>query len=143
MTSLRDIGKLTEEVTVGKHKFIVTGISAQAIATLLEEFPAFREFMADREKRKVEMANMNPADIIKYVPNALGHIIAAGIGKPGDKEEIAGALEMPVGVQMEFLQAIIRVTFPRGWENFQNALAALIYGANKADGASGKEAATS
>jgi hypothetical protein len=102
MPSLVDITPLTIEVAGVPIK----GISGRSIGVLLSEFPILRKIMADRA--------FDAKSLIEVAPDAVAAVIAAGIGKPGDKKEQAAADALPIGTQIEMLAAIFKVSFPNG-----------------------------
>lgn len=110
-TGLLDIALSTEEVA----GVLVTGVSAKGVAYLLSLFPDLRRVMTGQ----TVTADM----LIAIAPDAVSAIIATGCGYvPIDtveslerqKEAEAKAANMPLGLQVDFLDAIIRVTMPGG-----------------------------
>lgn len=102
MPSLVDITPLAYEVAGVQ----VVGISGRKIGELIEQFPPLRKLLVER--------TVDAQTLIKMAPDAVAAIIAAGIGKAGDKTEIAAADALPVGLQIEFLASIFKVSFPNG-----------------------------
>lgn len=121
MTSLLDIGPLTENVEVNGQKISVRGLSANAMFELLRDIPELRLLMAQKM-----LDNDNAASLISQIPVAVGGVIAAATGHLGEEDHINAALQLPAGVQLEFLEAIVRLTFPRGIKSFLDGLFALV-----------------
>ena len=112
----------------------VSGISARGVVALLHEFPALKETLAGRETK-----GLNGATLLDLAPDAAAAIIAAGTGNPGSVEYKKAADALPFGVQVEFLDAIVKLTFPQGVGPFVATLEKLgLFGG----GEFGKEADT-
>ena len=120
MTSLLDIGPLTENVDINGNKIPVRGLSATALFELLRDIPELRILMAQKS-----LTNENAASLISQIPVAVGEVIAAATGHLGDTDHINAAIQLPAGVQLEFLEVIVRLTFPRGVKSFLDGLFAL------------------
>jgi hypothetical protein len=114
MPSLVDITPLTETVA----GVPVKGISGRGLGTILARFPVVRKLLSERR--------FDAEELIAVAPDAVAEIIAAGIGKPGDAEQITAADAMPVGLQVEFLAAIVKVSFPNGLSAAVGALTSLM-----------------
>lgn len=106
MTGLLSIAAITETVA----GVTVRGVSAKGIAMLLADFPALRALMTGRE--------VDAEALISVAPDAIAGIIAAGIGFPGDAEQVDAAASLPVEVQADFLTTILKLTFPKGPASF-------------------------
>jgi len=117
MTGLADIAAVTETVTVGKAKVEVFGVSARGIALLLVRFPDLRKMFSG-----VEVA---PENLMVLGGDVVAAIIAAGTGSPGSLEAEALADRLPVGVQVDLLSVIIRLTMPSGFGPFVEQINAL------------------
>jgi hypothetical protein len=113
MPSLLDIAAATDEV----HGITVYGVSARGIASLLARFPDLRKMMAGRE--------VTSEALFEMAPEAISHIIACGLNKPGDEETIAAADSLSLDVQLDFLTAILKLTMPQGLGPFAERLAKL------------------
>jgi hypothetical protein len=108
MVSLVDIADLSKIVPIRGQDIAVTGVSAEGLAHLINEFPEVRSLMAGRG----------------VAPKVLAAIIAAGTGSPGDKAVEAKAGSLGVGEQAELILAILEVTFPQGIQSFAQRLEA-------------------
>lgn len=106
MASLLDIAPLTESVTVRGEDIPVTGVSAKGIAHLMARFPEIREIMVGREVTIERMLEIGG--------DAVGAIIAAGIGRPGEPDQERMAANLILEEQADLLAAILRITLPRG-----------------------------
>lgn len=113
MAGLLDIAPATEQVA----GVAVYGVSARGLAHLLGKFPELRKAMSG--------VGVSMEDVAKAAPDAISAIIAAGVGKPGDEETEELADRLPLEVQAEFLEAIIRLTMPKGVNPFLQRLATL------------------
>lgn len=106
MTSLLDIAPSTETVPINGQAVAVYGVSAKGVASLLGRFPELRALMSGRE--------VEPDKLMAMSGDAVAAILAAGTGAPGDPEaeRIAGLLA--VEQQADLMEAILRLTMPRG-----------------------------
>ena len=106
MASLLDIAPLTETVSVRGTDIPVTGVSAKGIAHIMARFPEVREMMVGRE--------VSVDRLIELGGDAVGAIIAAGTGNPGDPDHERIAAGLLLEEQADLLAAILRITLPRG-----------------------------
>ena len=117
MPSLLDIADLGETVTVRGTPVLVTGVSAHGFAVLLQRFPVLREALAGREVAAERLMEIGP--------EAVAAIIAAGTGSPGNAQAEAVAASLPVGDQIDLIEATLRMTLPRGVGPLVERVAAL------------------
>jgi hypothetical protein len=107
MTSLLEISNLVRKVDVGNGQEIeVSGVSGEGLIDLMSRFPEIAKAMSG--------VQIDRDAFIKKAPDAVGAIIAAGIGKPGVKEEEAAARKLGLGIQVDLIDAILQATFPKG-----------------------------
>lgn len=106
MASLLDIADVGETVRIRGAGIPIKGVSARGIAILLSRFPALGVLMTGRE--------VVAADLIQIGPDFLAALIAAGTGHPGEEEYEAAADDLTIDEQSELVEAILRVTLPRG-----------------------------
>jgi hypothetical protein len=134
MVGLIDIAPATEEVAGVK----VYGVSARGIAHLLNRFPEIQKLMAGVK------LDLGVDDIIKLAPDAVSAIIAAGIGKPGDPQTEEEVDRLSLEMQLDFIEAILRLTMPRGVGPFVEKLSSLgnIMNNQSSGGASTKDQGT-
>jgi len=95
----------------------VRGVNARGISYLLARFPELRMLMSGRG------ADITAERLVVVVPDAIAAIIAVATGvvpKGGEgdearqKEHEDRAAELPLGMQIAFLEPIIRLTMPQG-----------------------------
>lgn len=113
MTSLLDIGDLTEEVEVRGIKLTVRGLTAGHIFQLFNEFPDMRKALDSKT-----MLDMAPELIAKIIAMALGH--------PRDKAIEARAMSMGAGDQIAIIAAVQRLTFTDGVGPFVDQITRLM-----------------
>jgi hypothetical protein len=118
MASLLEIAPLYEVVTVRGRPVEVYGITARALPPLVRRFP--------RLKALAEGNRLEASDIIEMAGDAVGPIIAAGIGKPGDPAEEEAASRLTLGEQADILVAIRNLTMPDGLVPFAQKLSRLV-----------------
>jgi hypothetical protein len=117
MASLLEVANVARSVTVRGVDVSVVGLSGTEIATLMARFPEVGKLMSGVEPDR--------KSLMKMAPVALNAFIAAGTGKAGDKatEDFAGTLG--VGEQLDLIDEILRLTFPRGIGPFVEKLKGL------------------
>lgn len=108
MDSLLDIAPITETVEVAGKQIQVSGISIRDIANLIVRFPKLKDlFAGDRD-------NINATGLAAMIPEAIGAIIACGVGSPHDKKYEVAANKLATGDQVALLATIITLTLPGG-----------------------------
>jgi len=112
MVGLLDIAPAVEKVKVKsgnvETEVEVYGVSIEGAAHLLGDFPELRKVMTGQE------VNLTAADLVTLVPRAAASIIAAGVGKPGDGVTEKQAAALNAEAQLDLIDAILRLTLPRG-----------------------------
>lgn len=117
MVGLIDLAPSVETVSVHDEAVAVHGISAKGLAYLLGRFPELRKLMTGQE--------VDAERLLAVGGDAVGGIIAAGCGQPGDDQAEAIAANLPIDTQADFLAAILRLTLPKGLGPFVAKLNAL------------------
>ncbi len=108
MSVFRDIAVVTKKVTLADGTQIeVRKLSLRQIAGLLHQFPALGDLANGK--------SVAATDIAVAAPEAIGAIIAAGVGKPNDAETLA-EIDDKVDVydQITLLEGIADITLPGG-----------------------------
>lgn len=106
MAGLLDIAPLAETVAIRGTAVSVTGLSACDIAALMARFPVLAEAIGGRA--------VTVDRLVAMAPDAIADIIAAGTGAGGNDAAIAMARSLLPEEAADLLEAIIRVTLPRG-----------------------------
>lgn len=126
--TLADIGVAVEMIDVdgkeGPAKIEVRGVSTEDVLTLLQRFPELQKWIGGGERKA--------ADLIKLAPNAVSAIIAAATGGLDDKTIEEAAAQLPIETQLNFLEAIGRLTFKSGFGPFAERILALFDAAKSA-----------
>lgn len=132
MVSLIDIGPSKGSVTVRGQSVEVNGISAENIFEILLSFPEMRMLLT--QQGGVDQSVV--VSLLMRFPEAAGMIIAAGTGanlsdaseeaKAKLKQHVDAARGLNVGEQFEVFDKIIELTFPRGVQNFLDAVQGLL-----------------
>jgi hypothetical protein len=133
MTGLLDIAPVTRVVVVHGHDVEVKGISAAAVAYLLDKFPAVKSLMARGQITDTE-------GLLKAAPDVVAAIIAAGTGATGDAKSEAAAAALPLEAQFDLVEAIMAITMPSGFTPFVDRLSGLIAGNQAASKSNGHDA---
>jgi hypothetical protein len=116
MPGLLDIAVQTAEV----QGVTVYGGSARGIAYLFGRFPEIRMLMSEMQVSVDRIIGMAPEAVAAIIAVGCGYVPGGhdADGKPITAEmQIAAeekAASLPVGVQVEFLEPILRITMPGG-----------------------------
>lgn len=130
MVGLVDIAPAVETIDCGGASVEVYGVSARGVAHLLGRFPELRKMMSGVELKADEL--------MAIAPDAVAAVIAAGVGKPGDKATEAIADRLPLEVQIDLLAAVLRLTMPKGVGPFVEKIAGAMGSLNVEAGQSAK-----
>jgi hypothetical protein len=117
MVGLLDVHRAVKQVSYNGEMVDVYGISARGIAVLLQRFPGLLQMIAGEP--------LSRSDVAAMAPDAIAAVIAAACGYPGDPKAEKEAADMPIESQLDFLEAMQEVTFPRGFGPFVERLRSL------------------
>lgn len=120
--SLLDLGPLYTSVPVGDEgkSVKVYGVSARGIFHIFQRFPEVGLWFKNGVGKKID-----PKKLLAEAPGAIASIIAAGCGSPGNDEAELVADLMPIETQLDLLEAILRLTFSKGFGPFVQRIVAL------------------
>jgi hypothetical protein len=126
MADLLDIAPSTavEVIKIDGKRIIVRGLHSDAIASIVARFPELGLLLGGGG------ANTGPR-LIERFGAAIGPIIAAGCGHLGDEKYEQHASKLLVEHQLQFVKAIIGLTFPNGIISFVETLTALLQEADE------------
>lgn len=137
MTSLLDIGPLTETVVINGVPIEVRGLTPEGFFFLLHRFPSLKAMFGKSEPSIVDMTELAPNSIAF----ALALITVDRIGHKTTKswiEEIervaAKAVTLPAHHQMKLFQCGLRVSFPDGFGPFMEAVVETAESINRVSG---------
>ena len=105
MTSLLDIGPLTEDVEIRGVTVTVQGLTAGHLIQMFNDFPDMRKLLEGTGEQ---------ADLLALAPDLIAKIIAVATGSPNDKAVEAKAKTMGAAEQLSVLAAVQRLSFPKG-----------------------------
>jgi hypothetical protein len=128
MADLLDIAPSTavEVVKIDGKRIIVRGLHGNAIASIVARFPELGALLGGGG------TSIGPG-LIERFGSAIGPIIAAGCGHLGDEKYEQHAAGLLVEHQLNFLKAIIGLTFPNGVISFVEAVTALLQEADEGE----------
>ena len=106
MASLLEIADVARTVPIRGKEVEVYGVSGEGLANLMVRFPEVGKMLSG--------ANVDTEGMMKLAPAALAAFIAAGCGKPGDEKMEDVARKLGVAEQLDLVDEILRLTFPRG-----------------------------
>ena len=118
MSSLLDLGPLTEEVEIRGVKLTVHGLTAANLFKLFSEFPDMQQALAQMGTAGAVMLDL--------APDLFAKIIAIATGSPGDAAIEAKAKELGAADQMAILGAVQRLSFPQGFGPFVEQITRLM-----------------
>jgi hypothetical protein len=118
MSSLLDLGPLTEEVEVRGVKLTVRGLTAASLFKLFSEFPNLQQALA-------QMGTAN-TDMLELAPDLFAKVIAIATGSPDDAAIIAKARELGAADQMAILSVVQKLSFPQGFGPFVDQITRLM-----------------
>jgi len=126
MADLLDIAPSTavSVVTIDNLRIKVSGVSVDAIASIVSRFPALKSLAGDSGGDMVSR-------LIAGCGAAVGPIIAAGCGHRDEETYEQRASQLLPEQQIKLLRAIFGLTFPNGIGSFVEELSGLIGGASE------------
>lgn len=116
MASLLDIAPLKEVVAIRGVDVEVPGISAEGLVYLIQKFEDLRKLFAGKGQE------IQLEDMLQQSPALIAAFLAAGCGLPGNTDAEAMARKLGTGDQLALMEAVWRLTFPRGLKDFLVAL---------------------
>jgi hypothetical protein len=139
MTSLLDIGPLSEEVPVNGKLVSVHGVTPEGFFYLLEKFPMLRTMFGGG------VQNIDMAMLTEVAPNCVAHALAVATTDRGAyattqdwRGVIAAAATVAVNLsahhQMALFQTALRLTFPDGIGPFMKGVEALANSISRVSG---------
>lgn len=139
MTSLLDIGPLTEEISVGGSKVSVRGVTPEGFFYLLEKFPMLRDMFGGGVK------DISMEMLRNVAPDCIAHALAVATTDrssydtvDGWRSDVARAAKVAVNLsahhQMEMFQSALRLTFPDGIGPFIRGVEKLADSINRVSG---------
>ena len=137
MTSLLDIGPLTEEVSVGGAKVTVYGVSPEGFFYLLQKFPLLQELMGSGKEVSMEaLREVAPASIAYALAVATTSRSYMTQQQWLDIVEATANVAMNLSAhhQMSLFQSALRLTFPEGIGPFMKGVEALAENINRISG---------
>lgn len=117
MVGLIDLAPRFETVILNGEPVTVPGISARGVAYLLGRFPELRKLISGQSIEADALMAMGG--------EAVGALLAAGCGYPGDDKAETIAMALPIDTQADLLAVIVRTTLPHGLGPFVEKLTTL------------------
>jgi hypothetical protein len=117
MASLLDIGPLTASVTVRGKDISLSGIGADTLVQLLNDYPDLRKYMSGLS------GDVNATAMLQRAPDIADVILLAGAGlRNNDEKAVAIVKSLTIGEKVVMLEPIMAMTFPKGFPAFVEAL---------------------
>lgn len=137
MTSLLDIGPLTEEVTVNGKQVSVYSVTPEGFFYLLEKFPALQKLMSS--------GGLDVAKLREVAPTSIAYAIAVATTDRSQYKvsanwlvDVQRAADVAINIgahyQMALFQAVLRMTFPDGIGPFMRAVEELASSISRVSG---------
>lgn len=114
MVDFLDIAPATESVPLAGATVSVFGVSLKTLLNIVTRFPKVRAAFSGGEYTVEEL--------VAEAPEAVAVIIAAGIGHPDEPDYIIKAATLNVEDQLSILDAMIKLTLPKGLASFLERL---------------------
>ena len=111
MSDFLSINPAPETVTVNGKKIPVHGISMTGFGSLIPRFPSL---ITDLNERMKKDGALSLLAIIDVAGPAVGAILAAGLGYPGNDEAEQKAAQLDASTQLKLLDKIVEKTMPDG-----------------------------
>ena len=153
MTSLLDIGPLTENVSVGGKKVTVHGITPEGFFYLLEKFPMLRTMFGGGVKTISmemlrEVAPTSIAYALAVATTDRSRYVTTVVDDGGETSDLFGrnqwladieatakvAMSLAAHYQMALFQSALRLTFPDGIGPFMKGVETLADSINRVSG---------
>ena len=131
MSDFLSINPAPETVTINGKKTPVHGISMTGFGSLIPRFPNLVNELNERMKKD---GNLTMPAIFDVVGPAIGPILAAGLGYPGNEEAEQKAAQLDATTQLKVLDKIVEKTMPDGLGPFVEAWGQNAYGTFRATG---------
>ncbi len=139
MTSLLDIGPLTEEVPVGGKTVTVHGVSPEGFFYLLQKFPMLRTMFGGGVSgitmdmlREVAPSSIAFAIAVATTDRSECDTAKAWLAKIEETAKVA--MNLSAHYQMSLFQTALRLTFPDGIGPFMKAVETLANSINRVSG---------
>lgn len=123
MSDFLSINPVAETVEIRGKKVPVPGISAEGFGNLIPRFP---NLVTDLQERLKRDGSLSIVAIIEVAGPAMGPILAAGLGLPGNEEAEKRAAQLDMSSQLRLMQKIIDRTMPDGLGPFVDLWAQLM-----------------
>jgi hypothetical protein len=114
--NLTDLAPMFEDVPLGDSFLRVHGISAKLGFEIFQRFPKMLGFVGQGFDLKA---------FLSVAPDATAAIIAASTGNLGNEVAEEAASRLGVETQFDILEAVGRLTFPKGFAPFVQRIMAL------------------
>ncbi len=111
MSDFLSINPAPETVTINGKKTPVHGISMTGFGSLIPRFPNLVSELNERMKKDGAL-NLNA--MMEIAGPAIGPIIAAGVGLPGDEQAEEFYAKLSASAQLRLLDKIVEKTMPDG-----------------------------
>lgn len=134
VVSLLDALPVTENVPIGNDQELqCSGISFAGGAMLFGRFPELKDALSGK------VDELNAERVLTLAPSAISAVIAAGTGFEGNQKAEKIAAGLPLQIQLNVVEAIIRRTMPDGAGPFVAKVAEYAtYGKGFIEGVTGK-----
>ncbi len=123
MSDFLSINPAPETVMIDGKKYPVPGISMTGLGHLIPRFP---KLATDLQERIQKDGGLTVTAIFEVAGPAIGPILAAGLGYPGNEEAEQKAAQLAATTQIKILEKIIEKTIPDGPSPFVADMAAVM-----------------
>ncbi len=123
MSDFLSINPAPDTITINGKKIPVHGISMTGFGSLIPRFPNLMNDLTERVKKDGELSLVILMDV---AGPAIGAILAAGLGYPGNEDAEQKAASLDISTQLKLLDKIVEKTMPDGIGPFVDQWASLM-----------------
>ncbi len=123
MSDFLSINPAPETIIINGKKVPVHGISMTGFGYIIPRFPNLMSDLTERMKKDGALSLMA---IIEVAGPAIGSILAAGLGHPGNEDAEQKAADLDISTQLKVLDKIVEKTLPDGIGPFVDQWASLM-----------------
>lgn len=121
--------RIDNTVEISGGEVLVRGLTVLQFIGVIRAFPKIRSVLLGSVGTAVETEDATAARFVDVIvecgPEAMAAIVAAGMGKTGDKAVVAAVLDLPDEDLVEILGKVIDLTMPNGLADFFGRFRAL------------------
>jgi hypothetical protein len=123
MSDFLSINPAHDRIIINGKRVDVPGISMEGFGHLIPRFP---NLMTELQKRLTTDGKLTVVGVMQVAGHAMGPILAAGIGYPGNENKEKDLAQLSAAYQLKLLEKIIEKTMPDGIGPFVDQWASMM-----------------